>query len=541
MRTLSCLGRKKIGSLSGNIITGFTLAALTVALSSCGGSSKGGNNNAFVESWRSGIFEPSSKFAAMCASPRKGVDPYSGAAYPDKQGSYITENNWLRSWTNEYYLWYSEVADNNPADYSTPAYFDLLKTMATTDSGADKDKFHFSYDTATWESLSYSGVEAGYGIRFALLSRTPPRSLKIGLVEPNAPAEVTNANLTRGAEIIAIDGIDLVNTTVASEIDALNEAMSPDTVGESHRFSIRDVGATDAREVVLTSANVTTTPVQNVKTISGGSGTVGYLLFNDHIATAESELVDAFTTLKNANITDLVLDLRYNGGGYLDIASQVAYMIAGASATTGKIFENIVFNDKHTIYNPFTGDLLAPTPFHNTTLGFSTTPGQALPTLDLPRVFVLTTESTCSASEAIINGLRGIGVTVVEIGATTCGKPYGFYPEDNCGTTYFSIQFKGENEAGFGDYSDGFTPANDAISGGVMVTGCAVADDFNHELGNSSEAMLAAALTYSAAATCPAASYNYSPSHVSARSRSVLDVKPLHLSPLRENRILRKH
>ena len=58
---------------------------------------------------------------------------------------------------------------------------------------------------------------------------------------------------------------------------------------------------------------------------------------------------------------------------------------------------------------------------------------------------------TCSASESIINGLRGVNVQVIQIGSTTCGKPYGFYPEDNCGTTYFSIQFKGVNAAGFGE------------------------------------------------------------------------------------------
>ncbi|MDZ7769432.1 MAG: hypothetical protein U5K38_10330 [Woeseiaceae bacterium] len=74
-------------------------------------------------------------------------------------------------------------------------------------------------------------------------------------------------------------------------------------------------------------------------------------------------------------------------------------------------------------------------PFFNTRIS-----GQALPTLDLPRVFVLTGPGTCSASESIINGLRGVDVDVVQVGSTTCGKPYGFYPTGNCGTTYFTIQ-----------------------------------------------------------------------------------------------------
>ena len=98
------------------------------------------------------------------------------------------------------------------------------------------------------------------------------------------------------------------------------------------------------------------------------------------------------------------------------------------------------------------------TPFHSTAQGFSLPDGQALPTLNLSRVYVLVGSGTCSASEAIVNGLRGVGVTVNLIGATTCGKPYGFYPTDNCDTTYFAIQFQGVNQLGQGDYADGFAP-----------------------------------------------------------------------------------
>ena len=220
----------------------------------------------------------------------------------------------------------------------------------------------------------------------------------------------------------------------------------------------------------MVAANVTSTPVQNVGTI-GRSGPVGYLLFNDHIATAEAQLIDAFGQLQAAGVSDLVLDIRYNGGGYLDIASEVAYMIAGPGPTTGQGFETTMFNDKHPNTNPVTGRPLTPVPFHTTSLGFSGPEGQPLPTLNLSRVFVLTSANTCSASEAIINGLRGVDVQVVQIGATTCGKPYGFYPDDNCGTTYFSIQFQGVNAQGFGDYPDGFSPANTLSSPGVGLPG----------------------------------------------------------------------
>ena len=104
--------------------------------------------------------------------------------------------------------------------------------------------------------------------------------------------------------------------------------------------------------------------------------------------------------------------------------------------------------------------------------------GQPLPTLNLPRVYVLTGGTTCSASESIINGLRGVNVEVIQIGSTTCGKPYGFYPQDNCSTTYFTIQTTGVNAMGFGDYGDGFSPNNVAGAGGVRLPGCSVRDDF---------------------------------------------------------------
>ena len=126
-----------------------------------------------------------------------------------------------------------------------------------------------------------------------------------------------------------------------------------------------------------------------------------------------------------------------------------------------------------------------------------------MPTLNLTRVFVLTGPSTCSASESIINSLRGVNVQVIQIGSTTCGKPYGFYPADNCGVTYFSIQFQGINAQNFGNYPDGFTPQNSVASASVSLPGCSVADDFTHPLGNSAEGLLASALSYQSNGVCP--------------------------------------
>ena len=379
-------------------------------------------------------------------------------------------------------------------------YFQLMKTFATTPSGAAKDRFHFSYDTLVWKQLSQAGVSAGYGAKWILKSSSPPRQILVAFTEPNSPARA--ANLARGAEVITADGVDVVNGT---DTDTLNAAFFPETTGETHTFEVRDLGSSTVRTISMTSASITKDPVQNVEVLSTDTGFVGYLTFNDHIATAEAELVNAIESLRDSNIEDLILDLRYNGGGYLDIANELAYMIAGPNATSGRTFESQQFNDKHPSVNPVTGASLVPRSFHNQAQGFSVDRGVLLPYLDLSRVYVLTSGNTCSASEAIINGLRGIDVEVIQIGTTTCGKPYGFYEMANCGTSYFSIQFKGVNAKGYGDYSDGFSPSNLATTEGEPVPGCAVADDFGNPLGNSNEAMLKAALAYRAnPGNCPA-------------------------------------
>jgi carboxyl-terminal processing protease len=340
-------------------------------------------------------------------------------------------------------------------------------------------------------------VSTGYGAEFVLIRTTPPRRAVVAYVEPNSPAAA--ANVTRGMEVLAIDGVDFVNDNSTSGVQLLQRALAPTVGGQSFNFTFRPRSGTGSQMVALTSAAITSTPVLAVRQLPGN---VGYVLFNSHIATSERGLAEAFVALRNAAVTDLVLDLRYNGGGLLGVASELSYMIGG-TRVAGKTFERLQFNSKYPSTNPVIGGALAPTPFFDRTQGYSLASGQALPTLSLARVFVLTSADTCSASESIINGLSGAGVQVIQIGETTCGKPYGFYPTDNCGTTYFSIQFRGLNEAGFGDYVDGFSPVRTTGDARANLRGCEVADDFSRELGDAGEARLAAALTYAREGRCP--------------------------------------
>ncbi|HZN46951.1 MAG TPA: S41 family peptidase, partial [Ramlibacter sp.] len=185
-----------------------------------------------------------------------------------------------------------------------------------------------------------------------------------------------------------------------------------------------------------------------------GGRVVGYLEFKDHDTGAQDDLITAFQQLQREGVQDLILDLRSNSGGFLYIALAAASMVTGP-ASSGKVFEHLQFNDKRAARTA------------RSVLNFSSTlqfgesqylVGTPLPQLGLPRLFVLTTGSTCSASESIINSLRGIDVQVILIGDTTCGKPFGFERKDNCGLAYFPIEFKGTNAKGFGDYTAGFSP-----------------------------------------------------------------------------------
>ncbi|TWI63127.1 peptidase S41-like protein [Pseudoduganella lurida] len=410
-------------------------------------------------------------------------------------GTLRDEQTFLRLWIDETYLWYREVpsADMGAHDSAT-GYFDVLKTPLLTPAGQPKDRFHFSYPEARWIELS-AGVERGYGIGW-LRAAGVPRDWRIATVADGSSAAL--AGLRRGDRLVQVDGIDFASAAGA-DLDMVNAALSPAADGVTHRFSLQR--GERMLQAALVSARVSVAPVQNTRVIATPSGPVGYLTFGSHVVPAEPQLVAAFTTLRDAGVRDLVLDLRYNGGGLLSIASEVGYMIAGARSE-GRTFEHTLVNDKLTPRPP--------APFATR----SQQSGQPLPTLNLARVYILAGPGTCSASESIINALRGIDVDVHLVGERTCGKPYAFTPTTNCGTTYFAIQFQGVNAKGYGEYGDGFAPT------------CAASDDLDHALGDSAEGMLATALHHRASGACPKPAAARSAARVPALSPSLLPVRP---------------
>ena len=212
--------------------TSVVSAVVVLAFSGCGGGGGGGSaaqapsasapppstsppppgTNPPPSGFQPGVFQPSSNFKDLCANPRPG------APFPDSQGTTEDENNWLRSWSNELYLWYAEISDQNPGNFGTPQYFDLMKTFASTSSGAAKDKFHFTIPTDEWIALSQAGESAGYGSNFVILAPAPPREVVVAYTYKEPPTPASNLGLLRGAQILEVDGVDVATT---AQVDVL--------------------------------------------------------------------------------------------------------------------------------------------------------------------------------------------------------------------------------------------------------------------------------------------------------------------------------
>jgi carboxyl-terminal processing protease len=520
-------------------LLGLFISAALLAGCGGGGSSSpsvvdGGQNptqpQPSASGWIEGEFEDESVFEAQCETPRSGVD---------QQGSYLDENNWLRAWSHRTYLWYDEIIDRDPdtafydelsevqaldAEYGdvtnffsnisaqdeiipTDVFFHTQRTTELTQSGTAKDNYHFTYDTEVWEQLTSSGISVTYGYEFHLDNGSAPgqRVFIISYVYENSPLF---GQVSRGTKILEIDGVSMANANSQAEFDVLNSGIFPSAIDETHEFLVQDAGSTETRIVTAIAKELELSTVPIHTTLDTDDGKVGYLLFTAHRFPAQAALVNAIGDLSDQNIQDLVVDLRFNGGGSLFIASQLAYMVTGDDQTSSRAFEKLTFNDKYPTTNPVTGEQLSEDPFYDVEFellddGRLRYTNKKLPSLNLNRIYVLTTDDTCSASESFMNGLAGIDVEVIQIGGKTCGKPYGFYATDNCGTSYFTVQFKGENDKGFGEYSDGFAPVNDPNGIGELVPGCYLEETFGPPLGDPEEGFLKAALVHRADGSCP--------------------------------------
>ncbi|MBP1666579.1 MAG: hypothetical protein H6Q23_1439 [Bacteroidetes bacterium] len=191
----------------------------------------------------------------------------------------------------------------------------------------------------------------------------------------------------------------------------------------------------------------------------------GQMVLSSFIEPTENELKTAFAFFRANNVKDFILDLRYNPGGYLDLAQKLASYIGG-SGLTGSVFTKLQYNDMNQEQN-------ATFPFVAT-----------LYPLAVKKLVVITSRSTASASEAVMNGLYP-KITVVSVGDTTEGKPVGMNSRP-CGNKYLfmPITFKTVNSLNQGDYFEGFPPYKRAI------------DDITRDFNNRQEECLKEAIRY---------------------------------------------
>jgi carboxyl-terminal processing protease len=377
-----------------------------------------------------------------------------------------TEKPWVRSYLDDQYLWYDEILDVPQENYPLATdYFHALLVKS-------RDRFSFTIPVAKAQSLMQEGQDVGFGVKWGWVNGS---RLFAFYVDPNSPAA---GSVTRSTELTAVNGRAITSMTLSE----LAGVLSPDTAGVPVAFTISQPNVASTT-VSLTSSIFSITTVEPPRIITlPGVGKVGYLLFNDQVMTSEHQLISAMTYFQQQGVSDLVLDLRYNTGGYLTIAEEVASMIGGA-AVQGQVFEKLLFNSKH---QDETSDPANTFFFSNLDRS-----GNRLPELGLARLFVLTGSTTCSASESIINSLLP-HIDIVRIGWTTCGKPYAFHQANFDQNAYFAIDSEGVNSAGTSNYKSGFAPT------------CQVSDDIGYALGSASEARLNAALYYIQNGACPA-------------------------------------
>ncbi len=259
---------------------------------------------------------------------------------PDQLANICTpagEKAWIAAYLNDAYLFYRDIVAVDPNAYTTQEdYFNALLVRS-------KDRFSFVESQSAADAFFNAGQDIGYGAVFKL---DADNKLRIGYVDARGPLALQN--VARGAEITAING----TAVSALSSTTLNALLFPTSVGVTATLSVVDLGQAAARTFTVSSASVTEDPVPLARVLPAdpanpASAKIGYLLFNDHIATSESELVAAFNTFRTSNVSDLVVDLRYNGGGFLYIASELAYMIGGTRVPANAVFEKLTYNDKH--------------------------------------------------------------------------------------------------------------------------------------------------------------------------------------------------
>jgi carboxyl-terminal processing protease len=352
----------------------------------------------------------------------------------------------------QWYYWYNLMPSVNKDDYSDP--YTLLEAMRYQ----TLDKWSFVADYDEFNAEMY-GSFVGHGIRIGLDENSIAR---IAMIYKNSPLYA--GGVRRGWIVKTVNGTALAPILIAKNTTAYNNVMGASSVDVTNTFLFQEPSGKDTI-IASKKAEFEVNSVLLYDTLHLKSGVTGHLVFESFIVPSRNELKTAFSYFKANNVKDIILDLRYNSGGYLYIAQELASYLSGNSLA-GITFAKLSYNKKmqaaDTTYT-----------FINTSYPMS-----------LTKLVVITTRLTASASEAVMNGLDP-HMNIVSIGDTTDGKPVGMNGW-SCGKKYFfwPITFKLVNSANTGDYFNGIAPDKIAV------------DDISHDFNDRKEKCLKQAISY---------------------------------------------
>lgn len=466
-----------------------SLTVLSLLLASCGGGgSSGGGGGGPV---------------TVTPTPTPTPTPTASCGLSARQ-------SFAKAVIDEWYLFPSDVATNvNPANFAdVQTYIDALVAPARA---LNKDRY-FTYVTSIAEEDAFftNGSSAGFGVRLAY----DPTAQRVIIAEAYENAPALAAGIDRGTQIVGIgtnaSNIRAISTIVASEgTQGITDALGPSDPGVTRILRIVEPGG-GTRDVSVTKADYDLDPISDrygAKIISEGGHAYGYVNLRSFISSADSQLRAAFLNFRNQGVTDVVIDLRYNGGGLVATAELFGDLLGRNRAMT---------------------DLFSQTNFRSSksakdTRHFFTAQPQAI---SPARIAFIGTGSTASASELVINGmLPYLGTNMTLVGSNTYGKPVGQIALDKseCDERMRVIAFATGNAASSGDYFDGLAPK--------ISNSCAADDDLSLPLGDPREASVRAAIDFLAGGSCttPIAQ---APAGASAQSRSVrMAAEPEMLTP----------
>jgi carboxyl-terminal processing protease len=367
-------------------------------------------------------------------------------------------------YAKEIYLWDSQIPDRNAFNplglADANAVIQKVRNYSPVNvAGEHNDRFSFVLPYTDWESMQ-SGSESNFGLGFKFANAS---DLRVAYVYNQSSAG--KQGVARGWRILSINGVQATSANVS----AINNALGGSSI--SVEFEKPDGSQ---QTLTLNTDNYQTNPVIKSTVINRDNQKVGYVMFNTFLGnTAVAELQSAFNSFKSQGVNELVIDLRYNGGGSTEIMESFANLVAPNNAI-GKMMYRMEWNSRYAARL-------------NKTFSFANTPSG----LNLSRVVVITSKRTASASELLINALRPY-LNVKLIGETSVGKPVG-YPvipiqmsktDPSQNLVVAAVAFKNVNADGFGDYFDGL-PVDKAV-----------ADDLTRDFGDSEEACLKQALSY---------------------------------------------